>query len=65
LAKSEIINQPVLSNWQSLIDYLNAVMAREKSNKSGGCFSITATARSPMSRKPAEPSTTHPSIRAK
>jgi DNA repair protein RadC len=30
LAKAEIIGRPVLSNWDALMDYLNAVMAREK-----------------------------------
>ncbi len=30
LARAEAVSQPVLSNWQSLIDYLTAVMAREK-----------------------------------
>jgi DNA repair protein RadC len=30
LARAEIIGRPVLSNWDSLMNYLNAVMAREK-----------------------------------
>jgi DNA repair protein RadC len=30
LARAEVIGQPVLSNWDALMDYLNAVMARDK-----------------------------------
>ena len=30
LARSEIMGQPVLANWQALIDYLTAVLARER-----------------------------------
>ncbi len=30
LARSEVMGRPVLSNWDALMDYLNAVMAREK-----------------------------------
>ena len=30
LARAEIMDKPVLSNWDQLIDYLTAVMAREK-----------------------------------
>ncbi len=30
LARAEVIGQPVLSNWDALMAYLNAVMAREK-----------------------------------
>ena len=30
LARSEIINRPVLTNWDRLMDYLNAVLARER-----------------------------------
>jgi DNA repair protein RadC len=30
LARQEVIGRPVLSNWDALMDYLNAVMAREK-----------------------------------
>lgn len=30
LARSEVIGRPVLSNWAVLMDYLNAVLAREK-----------------------------------
>jgi DNA repair protein RadC len=30
LAKAEVMDQPVLNNWDRLIDYLNAVLAREK-----------------------------------
>jgi DNA repair protein RadC len=30
LARSEVIDRPVLSNWDTLMDYLNAVMARER-----------------------------------
>ena len=30
LARSEVMDRPVLSNWSALIDYLTAVMAREK-----------------------------------
>jgi len=30
LARAEVIGQPVLSNWDSLMDYLNTVMARER-----------------------------------
>ncbi len=30
LARAEVINRPVLSNWDALMGYLNAVMARER-----------------------------------
>jgi DNA repair protein RadC len=30
LARAEVIGRPVLSNWDALMDYLNAVMARER-----------------------------------
>ena len=30
LVKSEVMGQPVLSNWPAVIDYLTAVLAREK-----------------------------------
>jgi DNA repair protein RadC len=30
LARSEVMGRPVLSNWQAVIDYLTAVLAREK-----------------------------------
>ncbi len=30
LARAEIMDRPVLSNWERLIEYLNAVLAREK-----------------------------------
>ena len=30
LAKAEVMERPVLSNWDKLMDYLNAVLAREK-----------------------------------
>jgi DNA repair protein RadC len=30
LARAEVIDQPVLNNWDRLIDYLTAVLAREK-----------------------------------
>ena len=30
LARSEVMNQPVLSNWDGLMEYLNAVLARER-----------------------------------
>ena len=30
LARAEAVEQPVLNNWDRLMDYLNAVMAREK-----------------------------------
>jgi DNA repair protein RadC len=30
LARAEIMDRPVLNNWDRLIDYLNAVLAREK-----------------------------------
>lgn len=30
LAKAEILHQPVLSNWERLMDYLQSVLAREK-----------------------------------
>ena len=30
LAKAEVMEQPVLNNWDRLMDYLTAVMAREK-----------------------------------
>jgi DNA repair protein RadC len=30
LARAEVIDRPVLSNWDALMDYLNAVMARER-----------------------------------
>jgi DNA repair protein RadC len=30
LARAEIMDQPVLNNWDRLMDYLNAVLAREK-----------------------------------
>jgi DNA repair protein RadC len=30
LARAEVLYRPVLSNWESLIDYLQAVMSREK-----------------------------------
>ncbi len=30
LTRSEIMGQPVLANWQALIDYLTAVLARER-----------------------------------
>ncbi|WP_439576956.1 RadC family protein [Elioraea sp.] len=30
MAKAEVIDRPVLNNWDRLIDYLHAVMAREK-----------------------------------
>ena len=30
LVRGEVINQPVLGNWDRLMDYLNAVLAREK-----------------------------------
>ncbi len=30
LARGEVIGRPVLGNWDALMDYLNAVMAREK-----------------------------------
>ena len=30
LARAEVIDQPILSNWDQLMAYLNAVMAREK-----------------------------------
>jgi len=30
LAREEVLNQPVLNNWEELMKYLNSVMAREK-----------------------------------
>jgi DNA repair protein RadC len=30
LARSEVMNQPVLTNWDGLMEYLNAVLARER-----------------------------------
>ncbi len=30
LARAEVMDQPVLNNWDRLMDYLNAVLAREK-----------------------------------
>jgi DNA repair protein RadC len=30
LAKAELVNQPLLNNWDGLMDYLNAVLARER-----------------------------------
>jgi len=30
LARSEVVHRPVLNNWQVLMDYLNAVLARER-----------------------------------
>jgi DNA repair protein RadC len=30
LAKAEVMGRPVLSNWNALMDYLNAVMGRER-----------------------------------
>ena len=30
LARAEVLDRPVLSNWDALMDYLNAVMARER-----------------------------------
>ena len=30
LARGEVINRPVLSNWDRLMEYLNAVLARER-----------------------------------
>ena len=33
LARAEIAEQPVLSNWDRLIDYLTAVLARERSEQ--------------------------------
>jgi DNA repair protein RadC len=30
LARAEILERPVLANWDALMDYLNAVMARER-----------------------------------
>jgi len=30
LAKAELVNRPLLSNWDGLMDYLNAVLARER-----------------------------------
>ena len=30
LARSEILNRPVLQNWDALMDYLNTVLARER-----------------------------------
>lgn len=30
LARAEVMDQPVLANWDRLMDYLNAVMARER-----------------------------------
>jgi DNA repair protein RadC len=30
LAKAEVMDRPVLNNWDRLMDYLNAVMSREK-----------------------------------
>jgi len=30
LARAEVLDQPILGNWDQLMDYLNAVMAREK-----------------------------------
>ncbi len=30
LAKAEVINRPLLNNWDRLMDYLNAVLARER-----------------------------------
>ena len=30
LARAEVIDRPVLSNWDRLMDYLNAVLARER-----------------------------------
>ena len=30
LARSEVINRPVLTNWDGLMEYLNAVLARER-----------------------------------
>jgi DNA repair protein RadC len=30
LARAEVMGRPVLSNWDALMDYLNAVMARER-----------------------------------
>jgi DNA repair protein RadC len=30
LARAEVLDQPVLANWDRLMDYLNAVMARER-----------------------------------
>ncbi len=30
LVRAEVMNQPVLSNWDRLMEYLNAVMARER-----------------------------------
>ena len=30
LARAEVIDQPILSNWEQLMAYLNAVMARER-----------------------------------
>ena len=30
LSRAEVINRPVLSNWERLMDYLNAVLAREQ-----------------------------------
>jgi DNA repair protein RadC len=30
LARSETLDRPILSNWQALLDYLHAVLAREK-----------------------------------
>ena len=33
LARSEVMNQPVLSNWDGLMEYLNAVLARERTEQ--------------------------------
>src|ERR1700692_2303620 len=30
LSRAEVINRPVLNNWERLMDYLNAVLAREQ-----------------------------------
>jgi DNA repair protein RadC len=43
LAKAEVLYRPVLSNWDRLMEYLQAVLARETIERSAFCFSTTAT----------------------
>jgi DNA repair protein RadC len=33
LARAEIVDQPILTNWERLIDYLTAVLARERAEQ--------------------------------
>ncbi len=65
LARAEVIGRPVLGNWDALMDYLNAALARERIEQFRVLFLDNRTACSPTRRRRGAPSTTRRSIRAR